>query len=65
MTSPSFWASTYVNLANGMSWSKAVTTKLQHIHAQALGKLRQTASGLQADLDQKIATARREVAAIR
>lgn len=26
MTSPSFWASTYVNLANGKSWSEAVST---------------------------------------
>lgn len=73
LTSPSFWASTFVQLHDQyqrggwdeVSWSKAVTTRPEDLYGQAQRLLRDTKMKALADLEAKIREARAELAQIR
>ena len=64
MNSPSFWASTVVQLVNGASWNEAVTTNPGDIRDQAIRKLRRTTNQSLNELDQKIRKAEQALTAL-
>lgn len=65
MTSPSFWANTFVNyFQEGKSWSESVTTKPEDVFEQSLNKLQGVRSNVLADIDKKMRELQAELSAI-
>lgn len=64
MTSPSFWANTIVHLANGKTWSQAVTLTPEVMMTQSLAKLRTVRTRVLADLDAKTKEVQAELDAL-
>ena len=62
ITSPSFWANTFVNMWNeDMSWSEAVTTRPEDVFESQMNKLKSTHNDVIRDLDKKIREVQQEL----
>lgn len=54
MSAPSFWANTISNLMNGMSWSKAVTTKPKDVRDKTIKEILRQKDNFIRSLDNRI-----------